>query len=44
MKKQETVEQFYTNSGNVQQVTGQFNVFEREAYSQKPMPYNRRDF
>src|SRR4051812_6922165 len=44
MKKQETVEEFYKDRGNIQEVTGQFNVFEREAYSQKPMPYNRRDF
>jgi AraC family transcriptional activator of pobA len=44
MKKQETVEEFYKDRGNIQEVTGQFNVFEREAYSSKPMSYNRRDF
>ncbi|SRR6266498_4484849 len=44
MKKQETIEEFYKDRGNIQEVTEQFNVFEREAYSSKPMSYNRRDF
>jgi AraC-like DNA-binding protein len=43
MRKPETSEEFYKARGSVGP-KGQIHIFETEAYCNRPMPYNRRDF
>lgn len=44
MRKSENAEDFFKERGNMYEVVNQFNVFEREVYSLRPLSYNRRDF
>lgn len=44
MKKTESIEDYFKERGNIYEIANQFNVFEREQYSLKPLSYNRRDF
>lgn len=44
MRKPESIEDYFKERGNIYEIANQFNVFEREQYSLKPLSYNRRDF
>jgi AraC family transcriptional activator of pobA len=44
MKEAESASDFFNSRVPASGISGQFNVFEREVFAQKPMPYNRRDF
>ncbi len=42
--KPETIQEFSRNSETGVTLNGQFNVFERQAFLNRRLPYNRRDF